>query len=154
MRFHEVRVGAMTDGDEFSITTDLDAIDLDVVHRWLSTEAFWALGRSRETVEVAARNSVNFGVLTAEGVLRGYARVVTDQVTFAWVCDVYVDSTARGKGLGGRLAQPIVDHLRSLRLKRVVLSTLDAHGVYEKVGFVPLPEPQKWMLLAETNEAG
>lgn len=98
---------------------------------------------------MAARNSRNFGVIDADGVLRGYARAVTDQATFAWVCDVYVDPSTRGKGLGVLLARAIVEQLRPLRLKRVVLSTLDAHGVYEKVGFVPLPEPGKWMLLAD-----
>lgn len=139
----------MATGGGIEVTTEVDRIDLGVVHRWLSTDAFWALGRSRETVEFAAKNSLNFGALNEAGGLCGYARVVTDQATFAWVCDVYVDPDARGKGLGVMLAQAIVNHLRPLQLKRVVLSTLDAHGVYEKVGFVALPEPHKWMLLAE-----
>ena len=138
----------MTKGERFEVTTELGRIDLDVVHRWLSTDAFWAIGRSRETVEVAARNSLNFGAVDEGGVLHGYARVVTDQATFAWVCDVYVDPAARGAGLGLLLARTIVEQLRPLGLKRVVLSTLDAHGMYEKVGFIPLPEPQRWMLLA------
>lgn len=142
----------MASDEGFEVTTEMDRIDLGLVHRWLSTDAFWALGRSRETVELAARNSLNFGVLDEAGVLRGYARVVTDQATFAWVCDVYVDPEVRGRGLGVRLAAAVVSHLRPLHLKRVVLSTLDAHGVYEKVGFAALPEPHKWMLLAESGE--
>lgn len=135
-------------GERFEVTTELGRIDLDVVHRWLSTDAFWAIGRSKETVEVAAGNSLNLGVIDEAGVLHGYARVVTDQATFAWVCDVYVDPAARGMGLGLLLSRAIVEQLRPLGLKRVVLSTLDAHGMYEKVGFIPLPEPQRWMLLA------
>jgi len=103
-------------------------------------------------IRAAVPNSLNFGVLDEAGGLRGYARVVTDQATFAWVCDVYIDPETRGKGLGVMLAGAIVNHLRPLQLKRVVLSTLDAHGVYEKAGFVALPEPHKWMLLAESCE--
>jgi len=78
------------------VTTELDEIDLDLVHRWLSEEAYWALGRSRELVERAARASVNVGALDAEGRLVGSARVVTDRATFAWVCDVFVTPSARG----------------------------------------------------------
>lgn len=142
----------MTTAERFEVTSDLDRIDLGVVHQWLSTDAFWAIGRTRETVERAAENSLNFGVLDRAGALRGYARVVTDRATFAWVCDVYVDPASRGVGLGVMLARSIVEHLRPLRLKRVVLSTLDAHGVYERVGFIPLPEPHKWMLLGDEGD--
>src|SRR5690348_14865720 len=141
-------------GERFVVTTELGRIDLDVVHGWLSTDAFWAIGRSRETVELAARSSLNFGVVDEYGALRGYARVVTDQATFAWVCDVYVDPAARGKGLGLLLARTIVEQLRPLGLQRVVLSTLDAHGMYEKVGFIAMPEPQRWMLLAGPDAPG
>ncbi|EXJ52584.1 acetyltransferase [Microbacterium sp. MRS-1] len=78
------------------VTTELDEIDLDLVHRWLSEEAYWALGRSRELVERAVRASLNIGALDADGILVGYARVVTDAATFAWVCDVFVTPSARG----------------------------------------------------------
>lgn len=141
----------MTSAAGFQITTDLNLIDVEVVHQWLSTDAYWAKGRSRETVEAAAAHSLNFGVLTASEELCGYARVVTDRATFAWVCDVYIDPAARGNGLGVSLAQAIVDELRPLNLKRVMLATNDAHGVYEKVGFVPMPDPQKWMVLAASG---
>lgn len=141
-------------GEQFEVITELGRIDLGVVHRWLSTDAFWAIGRSRETVELAARNSVNFGVIDQDGALHGYARVVTDQATFAWVCDVYVDPAARGRGLGLLLAQTIVEQLQPLRLQRIVLSTLDAHGMYEKVGFIAMPEPERWMLLSGPDVPG
>ncbi|WP_433719435.1 GNAT family N-acetyltransferase [Microbacterium laevaniformans] len=129
------------------VTTELDEIDLDVVHRWLSEEAYWALGRSREVVERAARASVNVGALDAEGRLVGYARVVTDRATFAWVCDVFVTASARGAGVGTLLAETIVDTVRTWGLKRTMLATADAHGVYEKVGFLPLPNPERMMVL-------
>jgi len=131
------------------VTTELDEIDLDVVHRWLSQEAYWALGRSHELVERAARASLNFGALDAEGALLGYARVVTDEATFAWVCDVFVSSAARGAGVGTLLAETIVETVRPWGLKRTMLATADAHGVYEKVGFVPAPNPEWLMVLGD-----
>ena len=129
------------------VTTDPAEIDFDVVHRWLSEDAFWAIGRSRETVDQAARGSLNFGVLDADENLIGYARVVTDHATFAWVCDVYVDPAARGLGIGLLLAETVVKTLRPLKLKRTLLSTLDAHGLYEKVRFESFPNPEKLMQL-------
>ncbi|WP_130178439.1 GNAT family N-acetyltransferase [Cryobacterium sp. SO1] len=137
--------------DDFSVDTDLSRIDLLTVHRWLSTDAFWALGRSLETVERSAEGSLNFGLFSGTGVLCGYARVVTDHATFAWLCDVYVDREFRGRGLGRLLAQAVVDRLTPMQLKRVLLSTLDAHGLYEQVGFVSAPDPHKLMVL---NSAG
>ena len=102
------------DTTPYGVTTDLDRIDLDVVHRWLSTDAYWALGRSRETVETAARNSVNVGVLGADGELCAYARVVTDRATFGWLCDVYVDPAHRGRGVGGLLVRSALEHLEPM----------------------------------------
>lgn len=131
-----------------TIETDLRRIDLDVVHRWLSTDAYWALGRSRETVQRAADASLNFGAIDSTGRLCGYARVVTDGVTFAWLCDVYVDRAARGMGVGLTLARAVVERLAPLDLKRVLLSTADAHGLYEQVGFTSFPDPQKLMVLS------
>lgn len=136
---------------EYRIDTDLSRIDLDKVHHWLSTDAFWAIGRSREIVQRAAESSLNFGAFQSEGKLVGYARVVTDHVTFAWLCDVYVDRTVRSQGVGRLLSEAVVDTLRPLSLKRVLLSTLDAHKLYEKVGFIPFPDPQKLMMLDGTR---
>ncbi|MGT2427420.1 GNAT family N-acetyltransferase [Amnibacterium kyonggiense] len=139
------------DASDFLVTTDLREIDLDTVHRWLSTDAFWALGRPRQTVQQAAEASMNFGVLDRDQTLVGYARVVTDSATFAWLCDVYVEPGSRGNGLGLLLATAVVDALRPLSLKRVLLSTLDAHGLYERVGFTTIPDPKKLMVLAPTQ---
>lgn len=137
----------MRERNEFTVDTDLSRIDLSRVHNWLSTDAFWALGRSKETVRQAAKGSMNFGVFDSDGVLCGYARVVTDRATFAWLCDVYIDRQFRGRGLGRLLAQAVVDTMTPMNLKRVLLSTLDAHGLYEQVGFVPFADPQKLMVL-------
>jgi GNAT superfamily N-acetyltransferase len=131
----------------YGIDTDPARIDLAVVHRWLSTDAYWAMGRSRETMERAVASSLNFGVYDSAGSQCGYARVVTDLATFAWLCDVYVDRGHRGRGLGVALAAAVRDHLEPYGLRRVLLATGDAHGVYERVGFRALADPQKWMVL-------
>jgi GNAT superfamily N-acetyltransferase len=136
---------------DYEIVSDLARMDLDRVHRWLSTDAYWALGRARDTVETAARHSLNFGAFTGDGGQVAYARVVTDHATFAWLCDVYVDRNHRGRGLGRRLAETVVARLRPLRLKRVLLATLDAHEVYARAGFVPMPDPDLLMILGEPD---
>ncbi|MBF4635328.1 GNAT family N-acetyltransferase [Agreia pratensis] len=141
----------MDSAADLTVSTDLARIDLDTVHRWLSTDAFWALGRSRQTVQQAAEASLNFGVVDADEELCGYARVVTDKATFAWLCDVYVDPSRRGLGIGRLLADAVVEVLAPMNLKRVMLSTLDAHGLYERVGFVPFPDPEKLMILDPTR---
>lgn len=132
-----------------TVTDDLARIELDVVHRWLSTDAYWALGRSRETVEAAARGSRSFGALRADGLGRdelvGYARVVTDGVTFAWLCDVYVAPDARGEGVGSALVQAVLDALAPMGLTRVMLATGDAHALYERHGFAAPAHPE-WLM--------
>ncbi|MEI5521677.1 GNAT family N-acetyltransferase [Streptomyces brasiliscabiei] len=136
----------LPEGHELS--DDPDRVDVGRVHRWLSTDAYWALGRSREKQERAIRGSLNFGVYeTGSGEQVAYARVVTDRTTFAWLCDVYVAPSARGKGLGTTLVAAVCERLRSDGLRRVVLATHDAHGVYAKLGFEPLAEPGQWMAL-------
>ncbi|WP_405844709.1 GNAT family N-acetyltransferase [Streptomyces platensis] len=133
--------------DGYEVATDPDRLDIDLVHHWLSTDAFWALGRSRETVEQSIRGSLNFGLYDAGGAQVAYARVVTDLATFAWLCDVYVAPTHRGKGLGTWLAAAVRDHLAPYQLKRTLLATLDAHEVYAKVGFVTVPDPEHLMIM-------
>lgn len=142
----------MTDVPElaqgYEISTDADRIDADRVHRWLSTDAYWAMGRSREKVERTIAGSLNFGVYeTLSGEQVAYARVITDEETFAWLCDVYVDPSVRGKGIGSALVVAVREHLRPRGLRRILLATHDAHGVYAKLGFAPLAKPDEWMAL-------
>ena len=85
-----------------TISTDPSLVDVALVHRWLSTDAYWALGRPREVVERSVAESLNVGAYD-DGVQVGYARVVTDRATFGWICDVYVDPSRRGAGIGSRL---------------------------------------------------
>lgn len=134
--------------DGYEISTDLHRIDAQRVHRWLSTDAYWAIGRAREKQDRAIEGSLNFGVYdTVSGEQVAYARVVTDRVTFAWLCDVYVAPQVRGKGIGTALVAAVRDLLRPYGLKRMLLATHDAHGVYEKLGFGPLERPDQWMAL-------
>ncbi len=133
--------------DGFEIDTDRDRLDLERVHRWLSTDAFWAIGRSFDVVQRASAASVNFGVYDPTGAQVGYARLVTDGVTFGWLCDVYVAPEARGRGLGKALASAVVDATRPLGLKRLMLSTLDAHELYARVGFQRFPDPDRLMVI-------
>ncbi|HEX5404545.1 MAG TPA: GNAT family N-acetyltransferase [Pseudonocardiaceae bacterium] len=136
--------------DGYEISTDSARLDAELVHRWLSEDAYWALGRPRRTQDLAIANSLNFGVYDrASGAQVGYARVVTDQSTFAWLCDVYVDRAARGRGLGTALATAVRDHLAPYDLRFVILATADAHAMYAKVGFAPLVKQEKWMVLGE-----
>ncbi len=129
---------------EFS--DDPARLDRDRVHAWLATESYWAVGRSRESQDAAVDASRNFGVYDAgTGEQLGYARVITDGVTFAWLCDVFVAADARGRGVGVALVGGVVDALSPLDLKRIALTTADAHGLYEKFGFRGLEEPEQWM---------
>jgi GNAT superfamily N-acetyltransferase len=136
--------------DGYELSTDPGRLDIGLVHHWLSTDTYWATGRDRDRVERAARASLNFGVYGEDGRQVAYARVVSDLVTFAWLCDVYVDRAHRGRGIGTWLATAVRDHLAPHGIRRVLLSTGDAHGVYAKAGFVPVPDPEQWMVLTLT----
>ncbi|MEU9478469.1 GNAT family N-acetyltransferase [Streptomyces sp. NPDC048191] len=136
---------SLPDGYEFS--ADTARVDVDRVHGWLSTDAYWAIGRPREKHERAMASSINFGVYdTASGEQVAYARVVTDRALFAWLADVYVDPSVRGKGVGTAFVGGIRDHLRPYGLRRILLATQDAHAVYERLGFRPLDRPDRFMV--------
>ncbi|MFJ3643052.1 GNAT family N-acetyltransferase [Streptomyces sp. NPDC090108] len=137
---------ALPEGYEFS--ADAARVDVDRVHHWLSTGAYWAIGRPRETHERAMESSLNFGVYdSASGEQVAYARAVTDRALFAWLADVYVDPAVRGTGIGTAFVGLVRDHLHSFGLRRVLLATEDAHGVYAKAGFERLERPDQWMAL-------
>ncbi|OPC78339.1 GNAT family N-acetyltransferase [Embleya scabrispora] len=134
----------------YEVSTDPTRLDVATIHRWLSEDAYWALGRPREKLERAIAGSLNFGVYdVVSGAQVGYARVVTDWATFGWLCDVYIDPTVRGKGLGTALAIAVRDELAPDGLRRIMLATADAHGVYAKVGFRRLASTDTWMVLGE-----
>jgi GNAT superfamily N-acetyltransferase len=130
---------------QYEVSTSREKIDRVRVHYWLSELSYWAGGRSRETQDAAIDASRNYGIYDKSGEQVAYGRVVTDGVTFGWFCDVFVAPEARGRGLGKLLAAAVVADLEPLGLKRILLSTGDAHGLYAQFGFAPLTEPSKMM---------
>jgi GNAT superfamily N-acetyltransferase len=138
-----VLIGRHPDG--YEIDTDPHRIDVDLLHRWLSTDAYWAMGRPRDVVQQSIAGSLNFALHAPGGAMAGFTRAVTDSATFAYLCDVYVDRAVRGSGVGTWFVGSVVDHLRGLGCQRLMLATADAHGLYAKFGFLPLARPQEWM---------
>jgi GNAT superfamily N-acetyltransferase len=128
------------------VSTDRADVDLDWLVPALSERAYWALGRSRDQIERSLERSWPYSALDGDRQV-GFARVITDGVTFAWICDVFVDEAERGRGIGNLLMATIVADPRLAGLRRVVLATRDAHGLYERHGFVPLVAPERWMQL-------
>jgi GNAT superfamily N-acetyltransferase len=122
-----------------------DGLDVDLIHRWLSGDSYWAAGRARETVARSLRHSYTLGAFTDDGRQVAVARSVTDWATFGWIADVYVDPDHRGRGLGRWLVGELRDRLAEAGVSRLVLGTRDAHGVYAPLGFAPLACPERWM---------
>ncbi|MFC7549085.1 GNAT family N-acetyltransferase [Plantactinospora sp. GCM10030261] len=134
--------------DGYELSTDPSRINLGRVHRWLSEDSYWALGRSLQVQELANAGSLVCGIYRiGNGAQVGFARAVTDGATFGWLCDVYVDPADRGRGLGRWLAEHVRDELFNRGVRRILLSTADAHGVYAGVGFAALATPERWMEL-------
>jgi GNAT superfamily N-acetyltransferase len=129
---------------DYVVTTDPALVDLDEVHRFISEDSYWALGRTREQQARANDCSTCFSVLHEPSeAFVGFARVLSDDVGFGWVADVFVSADHRGNGVGVFLMQCVVESFD--HLPRLVLGTRDAHGVYEKVGFGPLIRVERWM---------
>lgn len=132
--------------ERYIFSAEADRIDRARVHRWLSEQSYWAQGRGREKQDAAIDASRNYGVYDIEsGEQIAYGRVVTDGVTFAWLCDVFVATEVRGQGIGKMLAAGVMADLEPLDLRRVLLSTADAHGLYAQYGFTELTEPSRMM---------
>ncbi|TFC64758.1 GNAT family N-acetyltransferase [Cryobacterium sp. TMT2-4] len=130
----------------YRFSADVADIDRDQVHRWISEQSYWAPGRSRARHDAAIDGSRNFGVYDTESNKQvAYARVITDGVTFAWLCDVFVDPQVRGRGIGAVLIKGVLEEFAPLGLRRIALSTNDAHGLYSKSGFTALGIPETWM---------
>ena len=131
---------------EYEIDTDRRRLDLATIHRFLSKESYWASNRPLETTLTAIENSQCFGLYCGRQQV-GFARVITDRATFAYIGDVFVVKEHRGKGLSKWLMKTIVEQPDLQGLRRWLLATRDAHGLYEKTGFGPLVYPDRWMEL-------
>jgi GNAT superfamily N-acetyltransferase len=135
---------------DYTISTDNGRLEIPTIHYYLSNESYWAQGRSVETVQLALENSFNFGIYKNDRQV-GFARVVTDFATFAWVADVFVLPEHRGQGLAKWLMEIILGHPRLQGFRRWVLATKDAHSLYERFGFIPLHRPERWMERPDPN---
>ena len=120
----------------FEISTDPARLDLDYLHAFLS-ESYWSPGIPRETVARAVANSLCFGLYAPDGAPAGFARVVSDHATFAYLADVFVDAAHRGRGLGVWLVETVLAHPELQGLRRWALATADAHALYARFGFAP-----------------
>ena len=128
---------------EYVISADPARLDLGVIHSFL-TESYWAKGVTEDTVARSVENSICFGAYK-NGKQVGFARAVTDRATFAFLADVFVIESERGNGLGKMLVEAALNHPQLRSLRRWLLATDDAHGLYERSGFVPLRKPERWM---------
>ena len=131
--------------DGFEVDTDPARIDLDYVHAYLSGVSYWAAGIPRDIVARSIANSLAFGLFGPDGRQAGFARVITDRATFAYLSDVFIDPGQQGKGLGKGLAAAIMAHPDLQAVRRFMLATADAQGLYAQFGFTPLARPDRMM---------
>jgi GNAT superfamily N-acetyltransferase len=135
---------------EFLISTDPERLNLHVVHGFL-TSCYWAKGIPREVVARSIENSLCFGIYEDSGAQVGFARVVSDFATVAYLGDVFVLESHRGRGLSKWLMECVVQHPALQNLRRWILLTRDAHGLYSQFGFTPVKSPERYMELHRPN---
>ena len=135
---------------EFHISTDTSELDIDAIHDFLSTQAYWCLNIPKEKVKVSIENSLCFGLYKASKQI-GFARIITDFSTIAYLGDVYILEEYRGKGLSKWLMESIMNYPELQGLRRWILLTGDAHELYRKYGWTELNDASKWMELHNKN---
>jgi GNAT superfamily N-acetyltransferase len=128
----------------FQISTDKNLLNVDVIFNYLNDDSYWSQGIRRDVLEKGIANSMCFGVYQQD-VQAGFARVVTDNATFGYLCDVFILPEFRQKGLSKWLVQTIVKHPDLQGLRRWSLATLDAQGLYGQFGFTPIIHAERWM---------
>lgn len=129
---------------EYEISTDPQRLNVDVIHKFLTEDSYWVPGVPRDVVERSLENSLCFGVYHGAEQI-GLARVVTDKATFALLADVFILAPHRGKGLSKALMRCVVGHEDLQNLRRLLLLTSDAHGLYSQFGFKELGNPARFM---------
>lgn len=135
----------------YEVSTDPARIDLDYVHRYLSRESYWAGAIPRDVVARSVANAISFGLYAPDGAQVGFARVITDRATFAWLADVFIDPAQQGLGLGKALMDVIIAHPDLQDLRRFMLVTADAHSLYERYGFTAVEKPERLMVKLRTD---
>jgi len=139
--------------EEFFISTDKALLDASRIHAFLS-QSYWAKGISRDLVERSIQHSLCFGVYTLSREQVGFARVISDFTTFAYLCDVYIEPEYRGRGLSKLLMSTILSHPDLQGLRRFFLGTRDAHGLYRQFGFEVSTMPERWMEIVRKDPYG
>jgi len=129
---------------DYIVSADTARVDVALVQRWLSSESYWARGVPLDVVRKSVENSICFSVHHEADGQVGFARVVTDRATFAYLADVFVMAPHRGRGLSRRMMEAVLSHPELQGLRRWLLATRDAHELYERFGFVP-PTPGRLM---------
>lgn len=129
---------------DFIISTDKSKLDLYFIHGYLSKEAYWSKNIPFDVVQTAANNSLNFGLYYKNRQI-GYARVITDYATIAYLGDVFIISEFRGQGLSKWMLEKLMNHPGLQGLRRWILLTRDAHMLYKKYGWTEIASPEKWM---------
>lgn len=131
---------------QYTISTDKTKLNVEVIHRFLSEEAYWCLNIPLEIVQRSIENSLCFGVYQGENQV-GFARVVTDQATFGYLADVFILPEHRGQGLSKQLMAFIMAYPQLQGLRRMMLVTRDAHGLYAQFGFTPIDNPENTLFI-------
>jgi len=136
--------------DGFCISTDKAKLDLDTIHDFLSTKAYWCINIPKEKVQTAIKNSLCFGVYQDKKQI-GFARIISDFSTTAYLGDVYILEEYRGKGISKWLMETVMNYPHLQGLRRWILLTGDAHGLYKQFGWTQISDPTKWMELHNKN---
>ena len=135
---------------DYTISTERNKLDLKFIHQFLSTQAYWCLNIPFATVKRSVENSLCFGVYHGDQQV-GFARVITDYATIAYLGDVFVVREHRGRGLSKELIGEIMRHPDLQGLRRWILLTSDAHGLYRQFGWLPIAYPDRYMEIAHPN---
>lgn len=135
--------------DRFIITTDKEKLDINIIHSFLS-QSYWAEGISKEVISRSIEGSMCFGVFDNDKQI-GFARMITDKATFAYLADVFIVEEYRGLGLSKWLMETIMSHADLQGLRRIMLATRDAHDLYKKFGFTTLTNVDRWMAIHDPD---
>ncbi|MCB9045786.1 MAG: GNAT family N-acetyltransferase [Chitinophagales bacterium] len=128
----------------YLLTTDKNLMQVEAIHKWLSEKSYWVKDIPFEVVKGGFDNSFCIGVLK-DGIQVGYARLITDYTTIAYLADVYIEEEHRGQGLSKKMMEILLGMEWVTRLRKIFLGTLDAHSLYTRYGFEPIAEPTRWM---------
>jgi hypothetical protein len=149
---HHVHMAGVGADSEFELSFDKSRLDRDRIEAMIRT-TYWAATRPRALIDLSIEHSLCVGAYRkSDGLQVGFARLVTDYMSFAWVSDVMVDNGSRGRGIGKAIVR-VLTSLPGFEGVRFVLSTKDAHGLYEQFGFRALPYPEAWMIRAPEGDS-